>query len=120
FKSCAPGGTVSASDQTLGVGDGTRTAFQLVKAYGEVAREIRKPVAGTVVAALDGVATSDFTVDAASGVVTFADAPAAGVEVTAGFQFDTPVRFDTDRIDVTLEGFEAGRVVAAPLIEVRV
>jgi hypothetical protein len=30
------------------------------------------------------------------------------------------VRFDTDRIDVTLEGFEAGRLVAAPLIEIRV
>ncbi len=40
--------------------------------------------------------------------------------MTAGFEFDTPVRFDTDRIDVTLEGFDAGRVVAAPLIEVRV
>ena len=40
--------------------------------------------------------------------------------VTAGFQFDVPVRFDTDRLDVTLEGFAAGRVVAAPLIEVRV
>jgi len=120
FKSCAPSAAASAGDQVIGVGDGATTAFQLVKAYGEVAREIRKPVAGTVVAALDGVATSDFTVDAASGVVTFADAPAAGVEVTAGFQFDTPVRFDTDRIDVTLEGFEAGRVVAAPLIEVRV
>jgi uncharacterized protein (TIGR02217 family) len=41
--------------------------------------------------------------------------------VTAGFQFDTPVRFDTDRIEVTLESFGAGRMVGhAPLIEVRV
>jgi uncharacterized protein (TIGR02217 family) len=51
--------------------------------------------------------------------VTLTLAPAAGAAVTAGFAFDTPVRFDTDRLDVTLEGFEAGRMVAAPLIEVR-
>lgn len=120
FKSCAPSAAVAATDQEIGVGDGVTTAFQLVKAYGDVAREVRKPVAGTVVAALDGVPTSAFTVDTATGVITFTNPPANGAEVTAGFEFDTPVRFDTDRIDVTLEGFEAGRMVAAPLVEVRV
>jgi uncharacterized protein (TIGR02217 family) len=120
FKSCAPSAAVSAADQVIGEGGGVTAAFQLVKAYGDVAREIRKPVAGSVVAAVDGVATSAFTVDAATGIVTFDTPPADGAVVSAGFRFDTPVRFDTDRIDVTLEGFEAGRVVAAPLIEVRV
>jgi uncharacterized protein (TIGR02217 family) len=120
FKSCAPSAAVAATDQAIGVGDGVATAFQLTKAYGDVAREVRKPVAGTVVAAVDGVPTLAFTVDTTTGVITFAAPPANGAEVTAGFEFDTPVRFDTDRIDVTLEGFEAGRVVAAPLIEVRV
>jgi uncharacterized protein (TIGR02217 family) len=120
FKSCAPSGTVSAADQAIGVGDGTTAAFQLVKAYGDFARDVRKPVAGTVVAAVDGVATTAFAVDTTTGVLTFDAAPGDGAAVTAGFEFDTPVRFDADRIDVTLEGFDAGRVVAAPLIEVRV
>jgi uncharacterized protein (TIGR02217 family) len=120
FKSCAPSVAVAATDQAIGVGDGVATAFQLVKAYGDVAREVRKPVAGSVVAALDGVVTTAFTVDAATGVVTFDAPPGVGVEITAGFEFDTPVRFDTDRIDVTLEGFDAGRVVAVPLVEVRI
>ena len=120
FKSCAPSAAVAATDQAIGVGDGVATAFQLVKAYGDVAREVRKPVAGSVVAAVDGVGTSAFTVDAATGVITFDAAPGVGAEVTAGFEFDTPVRFDTDRIDVTLEGFDAGRVVAVPLVEVRI
>jgi uncharacterized protein (TIGR02217 family) len=40
--------------------------------------------------------------------------------VTAGFEFDTPVRFDADRLEVTLESFDAGRMAAVPLIEVRV
>lgn len=120
FKSSAPSVGVAATDQALGVGDGATAAFQLVKAYGDFAREVRKPVAGTVVCALDGAPTSAFAVDAATGVVTFDTPPGVGVAVSAGFEFDTPVRFDADRIDVTLEGFEAGRVVAVPLIEIRV
>lgn len=120
FKSCAPSAAPAATDQEIGVGDAEVTAFQLTKAYGDLAREIRKPVAGTVTAALDGVVTTAFTVDTATGIVTFTSPPAEDAVVTVGFEFDTPVRFDTDRIEVTLEGFDAGRVVAAPLIEVRV
>ena len=36
------------------------------------------------------------------------------------FEFDTPVRFDTDRIEVTLDSFDAGRMAALPLIEIRI
>ncbi|WAC59417.1 DUF2460 domain-containing protein [Brevundimonas sp. SL130] len=120
FKSCAPSETVSATDQGLGVGDGERTAFQLSKAYGDVERPITKPVQGSVRVAVGGVETSSFAVDATTGEVTLMIAPGAGVGVTAGFLFDTPVRFDTDRIETTLESFDAGRMAAVPLIEVRV
>ena len=122
FKSCAPGETISALDQVLGVGDGLETGFALAKTYGDQAREIRKPVAGSVTVAVGGetLASGGFTVDAATGRVTLASAPGEGEAVTAGFLFDTPVRFDADRIDVTLESFEAGRIAAAPLIEVRI
>ena len=125
-KSCAPGAAVGPLDQALGVGDGTRTVFQLVKRYGEgedaMERLITKPVEGTVRIAADGVelSASAFTVDAATGLATLATAPEAGVAMTAGFGFDTPVRFDADRIEVTLESFDAGRMAAVPLIEVRV
>ena len=125
-KSCAPGSAIGPLDQTLGEGDGTRTEFQLVKRYGEdedpLERRIAKPVAGTVRIAIDGVDLDSgaFAVDAATGLVAL-DAPAsAGAAVTAGFEFDTPVRFDADRIEVTLESFDAGRMAAVPLIEVRV
>ena len=120
FQSCAPGGTVAATDQALGVGDGARTAFQLVKRYGDVERPIRKPAEGSVRVAVDGAEVADVSVDATTGVATLADPPAAGSTVTAGFRFDTPVRFDTDRIETTLESFEAGRMAAVPLIEIRV
>jgi len=115
FKSCAPSGQPNAGDQPLGVGDGTRKTFQLMKG----ARTIAKPVAGTVKVAVGGVA-APFSVDTITGLVTLAAAPAVGAVVTAGFEFDTPVRFDLDRLDVTLEGFAAGRVTACALVEVRV
>lgn len=120
FRSCAPSASISPLDQRLGEGTGAAVSFQLLKLYGDIERPIRKPVEGSVRVAVDGVETAAFTVDPATGDVTLAEAPPEGAVVTAGFAFDTPVRFDTDRIDVTLEGFEAGRLVAAPLIEIRV
>ncbi len=120
FRSCMPSAAISPLDQRLGEGTGEAVSFQLLKLYGDVERPIRKPVEGSVRIAVGGVETATFALDPTTGVVTFAAPPAEGAVVTAGFAFDTPVRFDTDRIDVTLEGFEAGRVVAAPLIEIRV
>ena len=119
FKSCGPGGTPAATDQVIGEGDGARTVFQLAKAYGDVARPIAKPVEGSVVVAVDGDGV-EAEVDGSTGAVTLAEAPSDGAVVTAGFLFDTPVRFDADRIEVTLESFGAGRMAAVPLIEVRV
>lgn len=120
FKSCAPSGVVAPTDQPLGVGDGEAVAFALTRTYADLARPIAKPVAGTVRVAVDGEETAAFTVDVTTGVVTFDAPPGAGAILTAGFEFDVPVRFDTDRIDVTLESFEAGRIVAVPLIELRI
>ena len=122
FQSCGPGGTPEASDQVIGSGDGTRRTFALTKAYGDLRRPITKPVDGSVGVAVGGrvLAASGFTVDAATGVVTLGAAPGAGEPVSAGFVFDVPVRFDADRIEVTLETFGAGRMAAVPLIEVRI
>lgn len=125
-KSCAPAAAPGPLDQMLGEGDGMRTGFQLVKRYGAgedpLERPIAKPLAGTVRVAIDTVelASSLFAVDVTTGTVTLTSAPGAGATVTAGFEFDTPVRFDADRIEVTLESFGAGRMAAVPLIEVRV
>jgi uncharacterized protein (TIGR02217 family) len=122
FKSCAPSAAIAPTDQALGEGDGETTAFQLVKAYGDYARPIVKPVAASARIAVDGdeLAEGLFTVDLATGVVTLDDAPAEGAAITAGFLFDTPVRFDIDRLDLSLDGFGAGRALAAPLVEILV
>ena len=122
-KSCAPLAAVSAGDQVLGLGDGARTAFQLVKSYRDGAashvRTIAKPVAGTVrVAVSDVEALSGWSVDATAGLVTFAAPPASGASVTAGFQFDVPVRFDTDRLSISLAAFRAGEAPDIPVVEI--
>ena len=124
FKSCAPGVAVTPADQPIGTGDGTATQFALVKIYASgVAswtRAIQKPVAGTVRVALDAVEqTSGWSVDTATGIVTFAAAPDAGAAITAGFEFDVPVRFDTDHLAVNLDHFRAGEIPAISLVEIR-
>lgn len=126
FKSCAPSASPGPLDQAIATGDGAQRTFALTKFYGDAAgahvRVIRKPVAGSVRMALAGVelAAADFSVDAQTGLVTFAAAPAPGVVVSAGFAFDTPVRFDSDRLEASLDAFGAGRVGQVQLVEVLV
>lgn len=123
-KSCLPSQVPAPTDQPIGTGDGTATAFQLVKRYasgGQIwTRTITKPVAGTVRIALDGAEQlSGWSVDTTTGVVTFGAAPGAGVAITAGFEFDVPVRFDTDALDVTLDLERLGSITSIPLLEIR-
>lgn len=127
FKSCLPSREVGPLDQDLGRGDGITQVFQLVKTYasGEQSylRPIRKPVKGTVQVALAAdpkVETLEFTVDTDSGLITFVAPPDIDVRVTAGFEFDVPVRFDTDRIETSISTFNAGEVPSIPVIEVRI
>lgn len=128
WKSGPPGAATSALDQAIGVGDGAALSFQLRKTYGSAhapfEREIRKPVAGTVKIAVDGViqtAGVHFTVDTTTGIVLFeeGEAPGIGASVTAGFEFDVPVRFDTDKLDVNLSGFASGAIPSIPVVEIR-
>ncbi len=127
FKSCAPSAAPSSMDQAIGTGDGVRTAFVLSKRYASggqsYVRPVTKPVAGTVRVAVSGVplaAGAGFTVDLDDGQVHLVAPPAPGAPVTAGFEFDVPVRFDSDRITTSLAGFAAGEVPSIPVVEVRV
>ena len=126
YKTCLPSQSVSAMDQEIGVGDGLTTVFQLRKTYtsggSAYTRDLVKPVAGSVKVAVAGVVQTlpaEFTVEEARGIVTLNLPPALGAVVTAGCEFDVPVRFDTDRISASIASFQAGEVPAVPVIEVR-
>jgi uncharacterized protein (TIGR02217 family) len=127
YKSGLPSKPVSALDTEIGRGDGVRTVFQLQKVYlsgpASYARPITKPVAGTVqiaVAGLPKVEGTEFTVDATTGLVSFVFPPDINAQITAGFEFDVPVRFATDAIQVSVASFQAGEVPDVPVLEVRV
>lgn len=127
YKSCAPSQDVDYEDQLIGHGDGVSKVFQLSKAYVsgavEYRRPIAKPIAGSVKAGVQGsyqAEAVDWTVDLETGQITFFDAPAEGAPITAGFEFDVPVRFDTDAIQVSVQSFQAGDMPQVPVVEVRI
>lgn len=127
YRSVASSRPISELDQFIGIGDGQKEAWQLQKTYRSgthsYVRPITKPVLGTVrvaigeVEILEGV---DWEVDPTTGLIHFTHAPDEEAEITAGFEFDVPVRFDSDQIAISVENFRAGQVPSVPIIEVRV
>ena len=127
YKSCGLTAQITALDQRIAQGDGITTQFQLIKRYVSGSetyiRPIRKPVKNTVYVALGNdpkVENQEFTVDAKTGIITFALAPDIGAEISAGFEFDVPARFDTDRIQTSVSSFRAGEAMSVPVVEVRI
>lgn len=127
FKSGRASAEIAYGDQVIGTGDGTTTVFQLSRTYRSGAfsyvRPITKPVQGTVRVGIEqdemreGI---DYEVDTTTGLVSFVLPPQENMAVTAGFEFDVPVRFDTDRIQTSVASFQAGDVPNVPVVEVRV
>lgn len=122
WRSGPPSQEPSPLDQRIGTGDGTTTTFQLVKIYASGSqshsRPITHPVEGSISAAIDG-SPSAFALEP-GGVIRLDTPPSSGAQITAGFAFDVPVRFDSDRLDINLAGFEAGDIPSIPLIELKV
>ncbi|NHK29588.1 DUF2460 domain-containing protein [Parvularcula flava] len=124
WKSCSIADAPQPDDQPIGTGDGEATQFQLAKTYvsgghGHT-RKITKPVDGTVVVAVNGVTVDpgNYGIDETTGLITFDTAPADGAAITAGFEFDVPVRFDSDTLSISLAALKAGDIPNIPVIEV--
>lgn len=126
YKSCAPSRSPTALDQLIAIGDGHQQSFGLQKTYvsgqAQYARPIKKPVLGTVLVAVEEdpkIEGLEFRVDTATGEIHFDVAPPLGTRISAGFEFDVPVRFDTPRIQVSVANFQAGEVPSVPVVEIR-
>lgn len=126
-KSCAPSRKPKFDDQIIGIGDGSTLTFALAKTYASGAqsyrRPVTKPILGSVRVGIQNDELKDtvhYTVDVSTGIVTFETAPDKGVDVTAGFEFDVPVRFDADAIQTSVANFQAGEVPDVPVVEVRI
>ncbi|MDX1974478.1 MAG: DUF2460 domain-containing protein [Rickettsiales bacterium] len=116
----------SATAQAIGTGNGAATVFQLKKNYtnGGIteSRIITKPVSGTVQIYVNGVLQSSgaYSVNTTNGQITFGSAPANATAITASFEFDVPVRFDTDRLSAAIESYGVHSWSDIPIIEIRV
>lgn len=127
------------SQQQIAIGDGETREFQLLKIYsGSVdsnlirySRKITKPVRETVKLFLNGEMLVEeikenltdqsgqyFAVDYETGVVILASAPAVGTSIEASFEFDVPVRFDSDKLELNLDNLHSGHMSNIVLVEV--
>lgn len=127
YKSSAAKAEPEYTDQIIAIGDDVTASFQLMKTYRSgthvYQRPISKPVEGSVRMGIGGEVQEPgehYEVDHTTGIVTFHHPPNAGDEITAGYEFDVPVRFDTDRIQTSLASFQAGDVPSMPVVEIRV
>ena len=103
-----------AVDSELGMGDGNQTRFTIGKAYTDGAGSYFRPV--RLIDNLAVLPGQPYVVD--GGDIVFEAPPDAGTPIVASFTFDTPVRFATSRLDISLDDVAAGEVASIPLIEV--
>lgn len=104
----------------VAVADGKTAEFQLVKRYVvsdmERVRLIRKPCKGSVMVFVDD-ALSNPVCDYNSGKITFAFAPPKDSIITCSLDFDIPVRFDTDYLEINLDAVN-GKNCVIPVVEI--
>lgn len=111
--------------ENLGEGDDSTVAFQLVKIYtsdgNTLTRKITKPVDGTVSVFIDDVEQGEsvWSLDTTTGIITLDIAPSSGEVITAMFEFDVPMRFDTDYLPINLANYQA-RAADVPVVEIRI
>ncbi|MEX1034646.1 MAG: DUF2460 domain-containing protein [Sneathiella sp.] len=114
--------------QSIGSGDGSSTQFQIFKRYIDddalappFDRELKKIVEGSVSVAVNATPlASGWSVDAATGILTFDSAPADDADITVACEFDVPVRFDTDLMQAAIPGPDVHHWQSVKLVEVRV
>lgn len=120
------GDDANDTPQEIGTGDDSETEFQAVRRYTSGSttfdRAVTRLVSGTVrvfVSAVEQTVSVDYTVDVDTGVITFTSPPTNGFSVGLICEFDVPVRFDTDKLDLEAIRSDVYSVPEIPLIELR-
>lgn len=118
------GDSLNTVPQEIGTADGVLSQFQIFRRYASglqtFNRAVTRPVSPTVRVFFGTTEQlSGFTVDYTTGVITFGTAPAAATSIRVICEFDVPVRFDTDQLD--MRAFVTGNfdIPSISIIEVR-
>jgi uncharacterized protein (TIGR02217 family) len=115
-----------ATTNLFGTGDGSEDTFPLYKSYGTSPnlffRRITRPISAISIYVNDVLktVTTHYTVNYSTGVVTFTagNEPANGATIKWTGEFDIPVRFNTDALDIELIWEDAGSVPQLTLVEI--
>lgn len=114
--------------QAIGIGDGSNALFQIIKRYTSGSytydRKITRVVTGTLAVYVDGVlktVTTHYTVDMDTGLITFTggNTPANTKVVAVTCEFDVPVRFDIDKLNVRMQWEDAMEIPSIPLVGIK-
>lgn len=117
----------STINQTIGIGDGETTEFQLIKTYTTILnnenithiRKITKPVKSTVNIFVNGVNYNDnLVINYTNGKIIFKNPVPLNEIITANFEFDVPVRFDNDTLEISMKNINSGEINNIRLIEI--
>lgn len=118
----------TTDNQFLADGDDATTQFQVFKRYtfGSVNydRPILKLVSGTYHVLIDNVEQtegggSDYTIDINTGVITLNSALASGTQLQIATEYDVPVRFDIDLLDIDYDLARLGQIPSIPIVELK-
>ncbi|MDZ5762135.1 DUF2460 domain-containing protein [Candidatus Cyrtobacter comes] len=100
-----------AKEEKLAICKGVETEFQLTKSYAignyTYVRKINKPVRNTVKILINNRVLENYDIlkiDYSTGIFSFITPLLKGDVISAEFEFDVPVRFDTDYMPITMEG----------------
>jgi uncharacterized protein (TIGR02217 family) len=115
--------------------DGSTSTVTMFKRYTSGGinfdREVTKPLASGWVVLVNSIsqtvvydtapASAEVAINSLTGVITLGATHAAtsGEDVTVTGEFDVPVRFDTDALDVNVETFDAGSMPQLTIVEVK-
>jgi len=121
--------------QSIGTTDTSTSTFQMYKRYTSGGinydRNIIKPLASGWTVTVNAVSVtvvydtspsaSQVAIATDTGILTLGSTHAAtnGQDITIQGEFDVPVRFGTDSLDINLLTFDAGAIPEIPLMEVR-
>ncbi len=110
-------------NQYLGLGDGVTKKFQLIKSY-KISdniiyyRKITKPVISSVRVFINDIESKDFNIDLTTGLITLNTVPEIDSIIKANFEFDVPVRFENDIMEITMNSINSGNVKEIILTEI--
>lgn len=114
-----------AVNQQIDITDGEKNSFQLIKTYSipenlsiKYVRKIEKPVLDTVLLKIDNEQISNFMIDYSTGIITLDNVPKKGKVVSCNFEFDVPVRFNSDNLEIKQTNLNNGELEEIKLVEI--